>query len=216
MLDARYMNAIATTIMIMRDRKIDSFAFANSFRAKQIMSKQWLIDSLREHSTSNPKRVLILGSWYCTVLPYMLIKTYPEIERIDCVDSDPNLEQTAQLFLKLMEYEDKVKPITEDAAEYLSRCDHSEYDLIINTSCEHMPFDMDRFVKSGTMYAFESNNFNDIEEHINCKESLAEFKKSTGLTVITYCGKKPMGGYDRYLVIGEKYKGEILELSRYR
>jgi len=54
-------------------------------------------------------------------------------------------------------------------------------DLFVNTSCEHMrpmkewPFW--RYVKAGSIYAFQSNNMYHIDTHVNCVSSLQEFKE---------------------------------------
>ena len=197
-MNQNYLNALATTIMNLSDRNDNTFDFANSFRGKQIESKQWLVDQL----PIEPKNVLILGSWYGTVLPQLLIEKY-EIENIDCVDSDPNVLFGAQIFTEIIGYRN-VKHHTKNAYDFLRVYGVEDYDLVINTSCEHMAFDMAEVIESGTVYALESNNYYEIDGHINCKESLSEFKQSTGLSNISVCLEKDMENYTRYLVIGEK------------
>jgi hypothetical protein len=194
-MNQRYLDAIATTIMNLSDIGNNVFNFANSFRGKQIESKQWLVDSI----PIEPKRVLILGSWYGTVLPHLLIEKY-NIEHIDCVDSDPNVHFAAELFSRHMGY-DQVHHHTRDAFEFLMVNGVDDYDLVINTSCEHMD-DMRSWVEPNTTYALESNNYFGIEGHINCKKSLTLFENSTGLSHILYSNEKDMGNYKRYLVIG--------------
>lgn len=197
-MNSEYLNALSTTIMILCQREIYPFDFANSFRGKQIESKQWLVNNL----VHSPKKVLILGSWYGTVLPVLLKEKY-DIERIDCVDSDSEILIAAEIFTELMGYEN-VHYYINDAKDYLRVHGVEDYDLVINTSCEHMAFDMAEVIESGTVYALESNNYYGIDGHINCKESLSEFKKSTGLSNISVCLEKDMENYTRYLVIGEK------------
>ena len=196
-MNQNYLNALATTIMNLSDRNVNTFDFANSFRGKQIESKQWLVDQL----PIEPKNVLILGSWYGTVLPQLLIEKY-EIENIDCVDSDPNVLFGAQIFTEIIGYRN-VKHHTKNAYDFLRVYGVDDYDLVINTSSEHMDFDMKDVVEPNTIYALESNDYYGITGHINCKESLEEFEKSTGLTNIMCSKEKDMGNYTRYLVIGK-------------
>jgi len=196
-MNVEYMNALATTIMILSERNQNVFDFANTFRGKQIQSKQWLVDQIK----TSPKNVLILGSWYGTVLPYLLKQKF-EIDNIDCVDSDSNLRFGAETFFSLMQWNNVLFHDC-DAKDYLRVYGVEDYDLVINTSCEHMDFDMKDVVEPNTIYALESNDYYGINGHINCKESLEEFEKSTGLTNIMCSKEKDMGNYTRYLVIGK-------------
>jgi len=195
-MNTEYLNALATTIMMLSERGINTFDFANSFRGKQIESKKWLVD----HIISPPKNVLILGSWYGTVLPYLLKEKF-DVRIIDCVDCDPNVRFGAQVFCDVMGWNNVIFH-EHDAKDYLQVCGVEKYDLVINTSCEHMKFDMKEVIEPNTIYALESNNYYGIDGHINCKHSLDEFKKSTGLSNIVVSEEKDMQNYTRYLVIG--------------
>jgi hypothetical protein len=201
-IDAKFMNAIATTIMHCKNTE-ESFSFANSFREKQIKSKEWLINKLIWKCDDLPKSICILGSWYSSLLPYMLLTTFYQIQKIDCVDSDPDVQRLAKVFNKLMDYDNKVFLHEKDAKDFITVNGTEDYDLVINTSCEHMPFDMKDIVEKGVTYAFESNNYHGIDGHINCKESLSEFEKSTGLKEIIVSDELDMEDYTRFLVIGK-------------
>ena len=48
--------------------------------------------------------------------------------------------------------------------------------LIINTSCEHMPSMKKLELDTKSYFAYQSNNMYDIEGHINCVSSMQEFK----------------------------------------
>jgi len=195
-MNVQYLNALSTTMMHLIDQNQNAFHFANSFRGKQIESKQWLVNKIG----FSPKNILILGSWYGTVLPVLLKEKF-DVDSIDCVDSDGSVLIGAEIFTELMGY-DYVKHYTQDAKNYLSVYGVDDYDLVINTSCEHMPFDMKDVIESGPVYALESNNYYGIDGHVNCKDSLAEFEKSTGLSNVFVSEEKDMENYTRYLVIG--------------
>lgn len=169
--------------------------FANSLLKKKIQSKQWLCDKVLLHH-GNPKHTLILGAWYPTVIPYLLGGKYT------FVDIDPNVIETTKIFNKRVYKSDDIDYNTIDAFDYLSICNQNKFDLIINTSCEHMSFDMSTFVTDGPLYAFQSNNYFGVDGHINCKNNLAEFVESTGLSRLCYTGTLTTEKYERYMVIG--------------
>jgi len=162
--------------------------FAQSFSKNQIQCKMWLVNELL--NIYSPKKIMILGSWYCTVLTYLL-KDF----EIYCVDKDPEVLRLAKAFSKVIG--NKGTYVCGDAT--LMRW--SAYDTVINTSCEHMK-DLD-YSQSNTVYALQSNNYHGIEGHINCKNSLEEFIESTKLKTILYSGTLEMDKYERYMVIGK-------------
>jgi len=168
--------------------------FANHLLPNKLHSKEFLA----KHITIDPQRVLLLGSWYPTLLPYLISKT----ANYTCVDIDDSVIETSKLFNKnLYGSNERFEYITADAKAYLQL--NSDFDLIINTSCEHMPFDMkDVIWNTKPLYAFQSNNYI-IPEHINYKNSIYEFIESTGLNDITYSGTLSTDKYDRYTVIGK-------------
>ena len=50
----------------------------------------------------------------------------------------------------------------------------------------------------------QSNDFFDVEEHINCVSSLTEFNEQTPMTTVLYQGELPLEKYTRYMRIGIK------------
>lgn len=163
--------------------------FAQSFSHNQIECKKWLVEELLK--VHNPKNICIIGSWYSTVLPYLL-KDY----NIYCYDIDPVLQPIANQFLQ----HTKIKGVHTCAS--MQELETNKWDTVINTSCEHMP-DMKDYIKSQLpVYALQSNDYFAIKEHTNCKTSLNQFIDSTGLQNIMYSGTKKMKGYERYMVIG--------------
>jgi len=204
-IDTKFMNAIAKTIMHCNSTK-ESFSFANSFNEKQIKSKEWLINKLIWKCDDSPTSICILGSWYSSLLPYMLLTTFQGIKKIDCVESDPNVQHIAKVFNESMEWDNKVFLYEEDEKKFINMNETEDYDLVINTSCAHMSYDMKDVVKKGVTYAFESNNhhnYHGTDRQINCKNSLSEFEKSTGLKDIIVSDENDMEEYTKFLVIGK-------------
>ena len=71
-------------------------------------------------------------------------------------------------------------------------------------SCEHISDELINKLISKEEDAFvilQSNNYFELDEHINCKKSLLDFKNSIKLK-IDYEGVKSFLKYDRYMLIG--------------
>lgn len=145
---------------------IDSFS-DNQFKSKETLLEQ--IDYLLDENTE----IAILGCWYGSILvPYLS----PKVKKIIAIDLDNEVVRIGKnKFFKDFE---NISWSTGDV--FLKELNYSNTNFIINTSCEHMrpmkewPF-WDR-VSSTTHFAFQSNNMNWIEGHINCVQSLDEFK----------------------------------------
>lgn len=197
-MNTHFINALSRTILAASSLE-EVHWLAKSLTHRKIESKQWLSNEVL--NIIQPQSVLIVGSWYPTILPILL--GGPNV-RFDCVDINPNVKQLSDIFNDFYYKDNPVKTITMDAELYLSAADHRRYDLIVNTSCEHMSFDMKDIVRKGnTIYAFQSNNYKQVSEHINCKDTLEQFVESTGLTKILYSGILALEKYERYMVIGQ-------------
>ncbi len=75
---------------------------------------------------------------------------------------------------------------------------------IINTSCEHIENFTKWFnaIPTGKLVALQSNNYFEIEDHVNCVNSLDEFKQQAPLSNIIYEGDLELEKYTRYMLIG--------------
>ena len=197
-MDERFLGAFARTIK----NNIDSpniKTFADHLLINKLVSKQWLCKQLLTHH--RPSNVLLLGSWYPTYIPYLL-----NADTYTCIDTDQTIWSLSRQFNDYLYGKDggpKFRYITGDAREWLNK-DLSLFDTVINTSCEHMEFDMKDFnIRSDSVFALTSNNYVEIEEHINCKNTLEDFVVSTGIANLMYTGENHLKKYSRYLVIGK-------------
>ena len=147
----------------------------DSFSNNQLKSKSRVLQLLQENNFVNPdSEVIIFGSWYGSILiPGLCDK----VKRISCIDSDGQVLKIAKnrLFPNVNNVDYIVSDVfAKDRERYWNA------DLIINTSCEHMaPMKEWPFWKNidNTIFALQSNNMYGIEGHINCVESIEEFKK---------------------------------------
>ena len=176
----------------------------------QIASKEWLVNTLinylnPKYLTFELRDVLIMGSWYG--LTGMILRQQIDNQiKIWNVDSDPEcLRIQHMLQYNNPDYEHNI-PVTDDAIEYyFDRAD--AFQLIINTSCEHMEQEDIRMILNSkpidTIACFQSNNYHNEAEHINTHNSLDEFVDSLQLASVYYKGEmNPSEDYTRYMVIG--------------
>jgi hypothetical protein len=79
-------------------------------------------------------------------------------------------------------------------------------DTIINTSCEHIENFEEWYSKipDGKLVVLQSNNYFEIEEHVNCVVDLDDFDRMAPLTSILYTGELELPKYTRFMRIGYK------------
>lgn len=144
----------------------------DSFSPNQFKSKEKLINHIRDlNIISDKSEITILGGWYGSIL----IPAFKEVKKITLIDLDDNVIRIAKN--RLFNHYKNVDFITADVfnlGKHFQRVEKS--DLIINTSCEHMPSMKKLELDTNAYFAFTSNNMYDIEGHINCVSSIEEFK----------------------------------------
>lgn len=149
---------------------IDSFS-DNQFKSKFQLTKMLFENDIITRKT----QCLVFGSWYGSLLIPMLS---PYVEKIIMVDLD---DEAVRIGKNKFFYDcDNVSWSTGDVFTKW-RGDYPDCDLVINTSCEHMP-NMREWpfwdnIKKPVYFAFQSNNMFDIDTHVNCTGTLDEFKK---------------------------------------
>ena len=198
-----------------------SYDIINSINDAQLSSKQWLVDQIvpilqakSEYTFSGSKYlrdgeardILVLGSWY-GITSLLLKEQIDHSVKIWNVDSDPYCELISRKLQKNIPTCKENYFITSDAMEYYF--DRSDaFQVIINTSCEHMEqedIDLMLSIKPpNTLICFQSNNYHNEPEHINTHSSLSSFEKSLKLVRTFWSGTlKPTNAeYERYMVIG--------------
>ena len=176
----------------------------NSTNEAQIKSKEWLTQELAlvlktDYASSYLKNILVMGSWY-GVLGILLREHISDDVKIYNVDSDPVCAK-----IKLDTHKN-TRYITDNALEYYKER-KNDFQLIINTSCEHMDQDdINEIIETkpyDTLFCFQSNNFHKEPEHINTHNSLDEFVESLNTKSILFKDElNPSEEYTRYMVIG--------------
>lgn len=186
------------------------YDIVNSTNEAQIKSKQWLVDNLapfinRKYIENDLTNILILGGWY-GVTGILLREHLPQEVKINSVDSDPVCTIIGRELIRNIPNCENNQFGIEDAAEYFFDKGQG-YQLIVNTSCEHMDQDdLSLIVASknkNSLICFQSNNYHNEPEHINTHNSVDEFADSLNLARVFWKGTlKPSEEYERYMVIG--------------
>ena len=185
----------------------------------QIKSKKWLIDSLKKLNL-NLGTVFLCAGWYAT-LATMIFESDILVEKIRSFDIDDTCRDIAEIFNKPWVLNDwEFKTATYDIMDVnyttftynVYRSDGSiceltdSPDTIINTSCEHIK-DFNIWyskIPRGKLVILQTNNYFEIEDHINCSKNILEFAEQTPMTNCLYQGALELPKYTRYMRIGYK------------
>ena len=185
-------------------RLLDAF---ECFSQNQYDCKIWLLDRLNQYpyhfknKTKDSIDIAILGGWYG--LMASLVSTEFKLKPINNIysyDFDPMAKQIGKLLFPAIDF------IEKDITELDLNDKH--YSIVINTSCEHLTniqyYQWYDKIPADTWIVLQSNNYSELDEHINCSESLDEFKKKANISNTFYAGSLKLPKYDRYMIIGRK------------
>ena len=163
-------------------------------------SKKWLADKLFELYGYNEGKFYVAGGWY-GMMAYQLRQKWPEPQmNIVSADCDPMCEEYAWRLFDGYDISFKTIDVNDEQ-------DFSEYSGIINTSCEHMEQeDLISIIEKKpeqTWVAFQTNNYVDLNSHINCWPTAQLFAESLGLKYTAYVDTLELKGFNRFMVIGK-------------
>lgn len=170
------------------------------FTRTQVLSKIWLAETISKFNNSF-QNVLLLGGW--TTHHTMYFKNIA-VENLYSVDVDSSINEFARLFNKNVIIENAdVNYIFNDENDILIRSEKQQFDLVVNTSAEHMSTDWFNKLKPGTPVVIQSNNM-DAEGHINKADNLADFLKKYPMSKTYYRGEMNFDSYRRFMLYGIK------------
>ena len=189
------------------------------FSRGQLQSKLWLVRELKKLDL-DLGMVFLCAGWYAT-LATMMFEAGLRIDKMRSFDIDPSCRVIAETFNKPWVIDDwKFKSTTKNIFELNFQSDsyvltnskgqdfvvHETPDTIINTSCEHIT-DFDQWyakIPKGKLLILQTNNYFEIEDHINCSASLEEFRAQCPMQEVMFAGKLALDKYTRYMLIGRK------------
>jgi hypothetical protein len=190
---------------------------ASATTVAQLESKLWVIEELQTLKIK-PKVVGILAGWYSNFLTPLLLERL-NVDFIHNFEMDKDVKDISYLFNKKYKSNNRYKCDVVDVM-FEKVCnkenDYGDFDLIINTSCEHM-FHMRKFreinmncgygsdivLNDDTIYVLQSTDDNQYDDHINCVSGPEELSKQADFVDILYSGTKVLdSGMNRFMVIG--------------
>ena len=171
----------------------------DSYSPNQFKAKEKIVDNVNQFVDTNSE-IVILGGWYGSIL----VPFFKHVKRITIIDLDDTAISISKN--RLFSHYNNIDYIASDVFDKKRHGRIMNADLIINPSCEHMPYmkTLDALKTSKAYFAFTSNNMYDIEGHTNCVSSIQEFKDQLpdNATVTVEDEIKDSRGI-RYLIVGK-------------
>ena len=190
--------------------------YIESVSPKQIECKKWLVDELLK-IPNDFSDIQLYGGWYGYPLIDMLNDVF-DINSLYNIDCDNFATAACHRMSKHYFKHPFVKTITKNVEDYTYHFQYpperEDIKLVINTSSEHMPH-LPELVKNKKynktcVFALQSNNMFDLEEHVNCVNSEDELIEKSEISHVLYSGTRSFSyeknqvskNYERYMVIG--------------
>jgi hypothetical protein len=163
----------------------------DAFRLKQIQSKSWLLDKVKEFDKDLP--LLVVGSWLGFTSLCLHNLGFKNIS-----ETDPDF--------RLSRISNHVNRFNKEFCHYdtdINSLDLSKYKLIINTSCEHISNNTwYKNITLGTKLVLHSNNLLGYD-HINTCQDVEEMINKYPMKLY-YSGSLDFQNYKRFMLVGEK------------
>jgi hypothetical protein len=199
------------------------------FSRGQLQSKLWLVEKLKECNV-DLGTVFLCAGWYAT-LATMLFESNIKVDKIRSFDIDPNCAKIAEVFNKpwfednwrfkasnvdIMNFNWSEVPAPSDGTignfYYMTDSNSKQVqmrdnpDTIINTSCEHISNFTEWYNKipNGKVVVLQSNNYFEVDEHVNCSVDLEDFSRQIPMSSTLYEGELQLEKYTRFMKIGYK------------
>lgn len=178
---------------------------ANSFSDTQYQSKKWLMSMLAKQNVPKAPSVLILGGWYGSYLVPWLNEAYAP-RHILLTDVDPETLVYAEMLHGIRNIKQRTLATgLIDVETELFKIEQRTFDVVINTSCEHIHgFGDVKTANPDTLYVYQSCDRDNDPGHINPVSSTNELIEKSKLTKILFRGRLDLGHKNRYMVIGQK------------
>jgi len=166
----------------------------------QMESKLWLATELMSVDISS-KNVALLGGWFAHIITTLLMDEV-NVDTVTNFEIDQDAKFISYKFNRRYKpnYKAKRKNITISSL-------NENFDLIINTSCEHM-FPMWKFRElnpqlKNSWYVLHSTDDDQYDDHINCVKDEFHLAEQANIVDVKYIGSKKLSnGMTRFMVIG--------------
>jgi len=188
-----------------KQRPWQSRRLLDSSTTSQLQGKLWLVNELQKLDLKF-SNVCIIGGWFAQFITPLMFDNF-DINFIHNWDIDQDAKQISYKFNRRYKHQKRYVAITSNLLEKSwSKFRKSNYDLIINTSCEHMyPMKKMRELNPGlnAWFVLQSTNEDKFDDHINCVNSTKELAEQGQLKQVLYEGQITLdNGMTRFMVIG--------------
>lgn len=168
----------------------------------QLLSKNWVVEVLNDLikdgklqvEEGKKLRVAILGGWIGTLS--LMMNAWELPVAITSVDLDERSNRVAEK----LNYDFEFNTMTMNMYDI----DYKNFDLIINTSSEHIP-DIPKWrsqIPAGKFILVQNNDFEDGNGHVSCVRNSNELRKQLKLAEVIYEGTRTFPQYSRFMLIG--------------
>lgn len=186
------------------DKTYDLFRLKDvldSFSEGQIMNKMWAAEELNKVIDDSYKECIVIGSWYGLFAHVFIESGFTK--RVLNVELDKMCNEIAHM---LNIHDNSIFKHT-DGMQFFWKQNYADK-IIVCTACEHIDQDELFFAmhekNPDMLVCLQSNNYYEVDSHINCKDTLEDFVNSLPLRNILYSGtKRYKDEYDRFMVIGK-------------
>lgn len=205
------LSLLRSILTAMRDNPDLAYDIKDSFGRNQFAAKSLLIDMIdKTNCLDLDSEVVIFGCWYGSVLVPKLSNRAKGIFGIDLDNQAIHLAKN-----KFWKDNNKVKLIKGDVFANFRKT-YSTAKLFINTSCEHMLPMKDwpswLKVRDDAYFAFQSNNMYGIEGHINCVDTIEDFKKQLpDHAIVLYQDELTDNRGTRFALVGRIWSEEAIQ-----
>lgn len=184
---------------------MDFLAFSHG----QTQSKLWLCEHLEPHLPP-AAQVAIIGSWYSILSFMMLTRNERKYSMITNIDQDDSCTDISNKLIDgwAVGNDYRVRNICKNI-EKISPIDFAAYNVVINTSCEHMnPKWYTKVTEDQLICLQTSNRVTDdpVWNITNPIPTMEDFKKKYPMSQILFEGEKIFDYghlvYSRYMLIG--------------
>ena len=174
--------------------KLHQWEIRNAFRIKMMQSKAWLIQQFISAVVNPNSNILVVGGWLGFTSWVLYKYGYSNITEID-VD-----QRLHDFSCHLNRFNKNFIHLSKDVNDI----DTSKYEVIINSSCEHIDNPAWFYnSKSGCLQVLQSNNI-EISEHVNICKNLDHMISKYPLN-LKYSGTLDYNdGTQRFMLVGYK------------
>lgn len=182
----------------------DLFRFKDvldSFSEGQIFNKHWAAQELNKLINDSHQECVVIGSWY-GLFSHIFAQSGFKGRIINI-----ELDFVCNNIAKMLKVHDNIIFKHGDGMELFHELNYGNK-ILVCTACEHIDDEELSFTlqqkHKDMIVCLQSNNYYEIDSHINCKDNLKDFIYSLPLKNIMYSGsKRHKNEYDRFMVIGK-------------